>query len=360
MNDPVVSQLRQAVTAHGAALLQDPAQLEQLLVGFGRQLPRQGQGAADPAGQEGGGLPHQLVERHPPQQGQLRAGARADRDQVRAGEAAQRYGGHMGSGRVGCGTGVARRGECHACVGGRAEGPRWTLPGRIGDLPPASCTRPAAAVPAATATPAKAAGSPANPYAPPVAPVSDPAQEADEAAFIPERPRSCRGARVELVCGGLGPVQAKSADLDRQLRGVHIRLRRDRAGAGDRRHRRHVARAGAERWHHDRCARSAPRRSAGGRASVRRLPRTHRSAGDRRPSVPGRHRGDRLDRLRDTGADRRERAGCDRVGQERRGLGPGHLAGRSDCAGAVDPADDGLLVRACPGGVERLRRRSMR
>ena len=31
MNDPVVLQLRQAVTAHGAALLQNPAQLEQLL-----------------------------------------------------------------------------------------------------------------------------------------------------------------------------------------------------------------------------------------------------------------------------------------------------------------------------------------
>jgi hypothetical protein len=39
MNDPVVLQLRQAVSAHGEALLQNPVQLEQLLSGPAASFP---------------------------------------------------------------------------------------------------------------------------------------------------------------------------------------------------------------------------------------------------------------------------------------------------------------------------------
>jgi len=188
MNDPVVIQLRQAVTAHGAALLQNPAQLEQLLAASAASFPGKVKALLILLDKKAVTFLTNWSNDTRPNKGsyeQVRAQIAAKFEQAKLLSAtAATWGLDAWAAALGLGgeasTAPAPAGEPQASGGlslVEAE-PAATVAG-----PPA--TAPAAAVPAAPVPAAKPSASAANPYAPPAAPVSDPTHEADESAFIP-------------------------------------------------------------------------------------------------------------------------------------------------------------------------------
>jgi uncharacterized membrane protein len=185
MNDPVVLQLTQAVTAHGAALLQNPAQLEQLLSTSASSFPGKVKALLILLDKKAVAFLTNWSKDTRPDKGsyeQVREQVAAKFEQAKllnaaaAAWALDAWAAALGL-RAEAAAAPARPAEPKAATGLSLAEPEAT---------PVS-VKPAAApaLAAATAVQAKAAGSTANPYAPPAAPVSDPAQEADESAFIP-------------------------------------------------------------------------------------------------------------------------------------------------------------------------------
>jgi uncharacterized membrane protein len=187
MNDPVVIQLRQAVTAHGAALLQDPAQLEQLLSASAASFPGKVKALLILLDKKAVTFLTNWSNDTRPNKGSY--------EQIREQVATKFEQAKLLS------TTAAAWGldAWAAALGLRAEASATPVPGVETKVPaglslaetqaaPTSAQTPttvAAAVPTVTTAQAKATGSVPNPYAPPAAPVSDPADEADESAFIP-------------------------------------------------------------------------------------------------------------------------------------------------------------------------------
>jgi uncharacterized membrane protein len=188
MNDPVVLQLRQAVTAHGEALLQNPAQLEQLLSGSAASFPGKVKALLILLDKKAVAFLTNWSKDTRPDKGsyeQVREQVASKFEQAKLlNAAAATWGLDAWAAALGlraeAGAAAAPAAQPKAASGlSLAEVEATPAPAR-----PAAPVAAAVSV-GATAVQAKPAGSAANPYAPPAAPVSDPAQEVDEAAFIP-------------------------------------------------------------------------------------------------------------------------------------------------------------------------------
>ena len=182
MNDPVVQQLRQAVTAHGEGLLQNPAQLEQLLASSAASFPGKVKALLILLDKKAVAfLTNWSKDARPNKSSyeQLRQQIAGKFEQAKllnaaaAGWALDAWAAALG---------VRPEGESAAAEPMAAAG--LSLVDAEPSAPPAPAAVAAVAA-AASASQAKPATAATNPYAPPSAPVSDPAQEADEAAFIP-------------------------------------------------------------------------------------------------------------------------------------------------------------------------------
>ena len=180
MNDPVVIQLRQAVTAHGAALLQNPAQLEQLLEASAASFPGKVKALLILLDKKAVTFLTTWSNDTRPNKGsyeQVRQQIATKFEQAKLLSAtAATWGLDAWAAALGL------RGEASAA----APAPEAKAGGlSLVESETAPAATLAAAVAPAPAAPAKPNTSAANPYAPPAAPVSDPADEADQSAFIP-------------------------------------------------------------------------------------------------------------------------------------------------------------------------------
>jgi uncharacterized membrane protein len=184
MNDPVVLQLRQAVTAHGEALLQNPAQLEQLLSGTAASFPGKVKALLILLDKKAVAFLTNWSKDGRPNKGsyeQVREQVATKFEQAKLLNAAA-----AAWGLDAWAAALGLRPEAGAAVEPRAASGLSLAEPEATPAPVKPATPVAAAALAGAAGQAKAAGSTANPYAPPAAPVSDPAQEADETAFIPD------------------------------------------------------------------------------------------------------------------------------------------------------------------------------
>ncbi|HVO69490.1 MAG TPA: BPSS1780 family membrane protein [Aggregatilineaceae bacterium] len=176
MNDPVVIQLRQAVTAHGAALLQNPAQLEQLLAASAASFPGKVKALLILLDKKAVTFLTTWSNDTRPNKGSY--------EQVR-----QQIATKFEQAKLLSATAATWGLDAWAAALGLCGEPSAAAPApeaKAGGLSLVeSETAPAAAVAPVPAAPAKPNTSAANPYAPPAAPVSDPADEADQSAFIP-------------------------------------------------------------------------------------------------------------------------------------------------------------------------------
>jgi uncharacterized membrane protein len=185
MNDPVVQQLRQAVTAHGEGLLQNPAQLEQLLSGSAASFPGKVKALLILLDKKAVTFLTNWSKDARPNKGsyeQLRQQIAGKFEQAKLLNAAA-----ASWALDAWATALGVRLEVGGAAAPSAE-PKAAAGLSLVEAEPAAAPAPAPVVaPAAvaSASPAKPAAAATNPYAPPSAPVSDPAQEADEAAFIP-------------------------------------------------------------------------------------------------------------------------------------------------------------------------------
>ncbi len=185
MNDPVVQQLRQAVTAHGEGLLQNPAQLEQLLSGSAASFPGKVKALLILLDKKAVTFLTNWSKDARPNKGsyeQLRQQIAGKFEQAKLLNAAAAS---WALDAWAAALGV--RPEAGGAAAPSAE-PKAAAGLSLVEAEPAAAPAPApvsAAAAVASASPAKPAAAATNPYAPPSAPVSDPAQEADEAAFIP-------------------------------------------------------------------------------------------------------------------------------------------------------------------------------
>jgi uncharacterized membrane protein len=185
MNDPVVQQLRQAVTAHGEGLLQNPAQLEQLLSGSAASFPGKVKALLILLDKKAVTFLTNWSKDGRPNKGsyeQLRQQIAGKFEQAKLLNAAAAS---WALDAWAAALGV--RPEAGGAAAPSTE-PKAAAGLSLVEAEPAAAPAPAAVVSraaAASASPAKPAAAATNPYAPPSAPVSDPAQEADEAAFIP-------------------------------------------------------------------------------------------------------------------------------------------------------------------------------
>ncbi len=186
MNDPVVLQLSKAVTAHGEALLRNPAQLEQLLSGFAASFPGKVKALLILLDKKAVAFLTNWSKDTRPDKGsyeQVREQVASKFEQAKLlNAAAAAWALDAWAAALGL----------HPAAGAAAAEPKPAV-GLSLAQPDATAVMVKPAVPVAaaglagaTAVQGKAAGgSAANPYAPPAAPVSDPTQETDESAFIP-------------------------------------------------------------------------------------------------------------------------------------------------------------------------------
>jgi uncharacterized membrane protein len=189
MNDPVVLQLRQAMSAHGEALLQNPAQLEQLLAGPAASFPGKVKALLILLDKKAVAFLTNWSKDARPDKGsyeQVRQQVAAKFEQAKLLNAAAAA---WGLDAWAAALGLRPEGG-PAQPAGAPKAAELSLaapePAPAAPKPPAPVAAVAASTTAATAAQARpVASTPANPYAPPAAPVSDPAQEADESAFLP-------------------------------------------------------------------------------------------------------------------------------------------------------------------------------
>jgi len=189
MNDPVVLELRQVVTAHGEALLQNPTQLEQLLSGSAASFPGKVKALLILLDKKAVAFLTNWSKDTRPNKGsyeQVRQQVASKFEQAKLLNAAAAA---WGLDAWAAALGV--RAEAGAAATPAAEAKTASalslteLEATPAPVKPATAVA-AAALTGATAVQAKkAAGGAVNPYAPPAAPVSDPVEEADGAAFIP-------------------------------------------------------------------------------------------------------------------------------------------------------------------------------
>jgi uncharacterized membrane protein len=206
MNDPVVLQLRQAVTAHGAALLQNPAQLEQLLSASAASFPGKVKALLVLLDKKAVAFLTNWSQDNRPNKGsyeQVRAQVASKFEQAKLLNAtAAAWGLDAWAAALGL---RADAGAAAAAAAGPAVPAGLSL---AEPEPAAAASGPAAPAPATPpAGPASAHAKPAtaaNPYAPPAAPVSDPAQETDDAAFVPGGRAVAAGRGVSWLAEGWG------------------------------------------------------------------------------------------------------------------------------------------------------------
>lgn len=188
MNDPVVLQLRQVVTAHGAALLQNPAQLEQLLSTSAASFPGKVKALLILLDKQAVAFLTNWSKDARPNKGsyeQVREQVASKFEKAKLLNASAAAWGLDAWAAVLELRGVAAPSATPAPEARAAAGLALAEPEGTPPLIKPPAPAPAASAASPTAVLAKAAGNTANPYAPPAAPVSDPAQEADESAFIP-------------------------------------------------------------------------------------------------------------------------------------------------------------------------------
>lgn len=190
MNDPVVLQLRQAMSAHGDALLQNPAQLEQLLAGPAASFPGKVKALLILLDKKAVAFLTNWSKDARPDKGsyeQVRQQVAAKFEQAKLLNAAAAAWG-LDAWAAALGLRPEASGVAQAAPGPKAASglslaepepaPAAAKPG----VPVAAAV---ASTAAATATQANPAGTAANPYAPPAAPVGDPVEEVDDSTFIP-------------------------------------------------------------------------------------------------------------------------------------------------------------------------------
>jgi uncharacterized membrane protein len=184
MNDPVVFQLRQAMSAHGEALLHNPAQLEQLLAGPAASFPGKVKALLILLDKRAVAFLTNWSKDARPDKGsyeQVRQQVAAKFEQAKLlNAAAAAWGLDAWAAALGLRPEAGGAAE-PASAPKAASGLSLAEPEPV----PAAAKPVVAAAAAATTTTRPAASTPANPYAPPAAAVSDPAQEADESAFLP-------------------------------------------------------------------------------------------------------------------------------------------------------------------------------
>jgi uncharacterized membrane protein len=185
MDDPVVQQLRQAVTAHGDGLLQNPTQLEQLLASSAASFPGKVKALLILLDKKAVAFLTNWSKDARPNKGsyeQLRQQIAGKFEQAKLLNAAA-----AGWALDAWATALGVRPESGSPAAPVAAPKAATGLSLVDAEPAAPPPRAplAAAAAAATTSQVKPATAATNPYAPPAAPVSDPAQEADEAAFIP-------------------------------------------------------------------------------------------------------------------------------------------------------------------------------
>ncbi len=192
MNDPVVLQLRHAMSAHGDALLQNPAQLEQLLAGPAASFPGKVKALLILLDKKAVAFLTNWSKDARPDKGsyeQVRQQVAAKFEQAKLlNAAAAAWGLDAWAAALGLrpeAAGAAEPASAPKAPSGLSLAEPEPAPAAAKPAVPVAAAAAAGARTAATAHARPAASPLANPYAPPSAAVSDPAQDADESAFLP-------------------------------------------------------------------------------------------------------------------------------------------------------------------------------